>query len=140
MIRRPPRSTLFPYTTLFRSDGALGVSHREAVDRKPALGAGVACGSQRDLDGSVGGHPLNGGDEVVASREGQGRAFAHCFFEAVDMLGVRQFGRQALGVDLGLYLLVAFLLKGCVAFGPRAVEGVQLGLVMFSLLVFSMLV
>src|SRR3712207_7926636 len=26
MIRRPPRSTLFPYTTLFRSDG---------VDRRP---------------------------------------------------------------------------------------------------------
>src|SRR3712207_7823705 len=24
MIRRPPRSTLFPYTTLFRSDGGLG--------------------------------------------------------------------------------------------------------------------
>src|SRR2546425_6923024 len=24
MIRRPPRSTLFPYTTLFRSRGALG--------------------------------------------------------------------------------------------------------------------
>src|SRR2546425_6572514 len=24
MIRRPPRSTLFPYTTLFRSDDALG--------------------------------------------------------------------------------------------------------------------
>src|SRR5260221_6707634 len=24
MIRRPPRSTLFPYTTLFRSDGACG--------------------------------------------------------------------------------------------------------------------
>src|SRR3712207_8040578 len=31
MIRRPPRSTLFPYTTLFRSDGlvdGLGVSAR----------------------------------------------------------------------------------------------------------------
>src|SRR5690349_23987862 len=25
MIRRPPRSTLFPYTTLFRSDQFLGV-------------------------------------------------------------------------------------------------------------------
>src|SRR5689334_24673668 len=25
MIRRPPRSTLFPYTTLFRSDGKIGV-------------------------------------------------------------------------------------------------------------------
>src|SRR3712207_7713708 len=24
MIRRPPRSTLFPYTTLFRSEGILG--------------------------------------------------------------------------------------------------------------------
>src|SRR3712207_7384284 len=24
MIRRPPRSTLFPYTTLFRSDGLFG--------------------------------------------------------------------------------------------------------------------
>src|SRR3712207_7068094 len=24
MIRRPPRSTLFPYTTLFRSSGAFG--------------------------------------------------------------------------------------------------------------------
>src|SRR3712207_9300221 len=25
MIRRPPRSTLFPYTTLFRSAGLLGI-------------------------------------------------------------------------------------------------------------------
>src|SRR2546426_11571445 len=35
MIRRPPRSTLFPYTTLFRSDegdglDAVGVAHRDA--------------------------------------------------------------------------------------------------------------
>src|SRR5215471_12576349 len=29
MIRRPPRSTLFPYTTLFRSDGVLRIE----VDR-----------------------------------------------------------------------------------------------------------
>src|SRR6266403_5460820 len=27
MIRRPPRSTLFPYTTLFRSIGAVPVAH-----------------------------------------------------------------------------------------------------------------
>src|SRR3712207_7668503 len=32
MIRRPPRSTLFPYTTLFRSRGDVGV---------PGDGAGV---------------------------------------------------------------------------------------------------
>src|SRR3712207_8877667 len=28
MIRRPPRSTLFPYTTLFRSRGRAGAVHR----------------------------------------------------------------------------------------------------------------
>src|SRR3712207_8396008 len=33
MIRRPPRSTLFPYTTLFRSDGDLYRElHRERRD------------------------------------------------------------------------------------------------------------
>src|SRR2546430_10392745 len=34
MIRRPPRSTLFPYTTLFRSDGAL---HGDADGDQPSL-------------------------------------------------------------------------------------------------------
>src|SRR2546429_2170568 len=32
MIRRPPRSTLFPYTTLFRSSGVAG-GHRRAMSR-----------------------------------------------------------------------------------------------------------
>src|SRR5260370_25820714 len=27
MIRRPPRSTLFPYTTLFRSQGRIDLNH-----------------------------------------------------------------------------------------------------------------
>src|SRR3712207_8005826 len=31
MIRRPPRSTLFPYTTLFRSGGGVGVSAARLV-------------------------------------------------------------------------------------------------------------
>src|SRR3712207_7923847 len=30
MIRRPPRSTLFPYTTLFRSRVRVGPAHRDA--------------------------------------------------------------------------------------------------------------
>src|SRR3712207_7503289 len=34
MIRRPPRSTLFPYTTLFRSGDVLG---RAEHQRRPAL-------------------------------------------------------------------------------------------------------
>src|SRR5256885_9385239 len=35
MIRRPPRSTLFPYTTLFRSAGAL-FRDTTIVDKPPA--------------------------------------------------------------------------------------------------------
>src|SRR3712207_9366020 len=31
MIRRPPRSTLFPYTTLFRSNAALAEAYATAV-------------------------------------------------------------------------------------------------------------
>src|SRR5258707_10834873 len=36
MIRRPPRSTLFPYTTLFRSPPAGPDGVRAGVPRKPA--------------------------------------------------------------------------------------------------------
>src|SRR3712207_8290360 len=42
MIRRPPRSTLFPYTTLFRSTGG------ELGD-----GRGGGLGEQRGADGRV---------------------------------------------------------------------------------------
>src|SRR3712207_8797950 len=45
MIRRPPRSTLFPYTTLFRSlGGALAQLHVEGGARplRPEGGAGGA--------------------------------------------------------------------------------------------------
>src|SRR2546421_8023217 len=43
MIRRPPRSTLFPYTTLFRSEDAqdvlaLELAHRVAERRPRVLG------------------------------------------------------------------------------------------------------
>src|SRR5258707_11082834 len=38
MIRRPPRSTLFPYTTLFRSQGATLKSLPAAPSREPARG------------------------------------------------------------------------------------------------------
>src|SRR3712207_8485782 len=42
MIRRPPRSTLFPYTTLFRSErfGEAFLRHARA-GRKPAVADGV---------------------------------------------------------------------------------------------------
>src|SRR2546426_11435656 len=61
MIRRPPRSTLFPYTTLFRShdtepedrqrlpaDGERGT---EVIDERVALEGGQDAERQRDAEG-----------------------------------------------------------------------------------------
>src|SRR2546422_6798801 len=41
MIRRPPRSTLFPYTTLFRSD--VRQHHEEARDQRRSQYAQLGC-------------------------------------------------------------------------------------------------
>src|SRR2546430_9560824 len=48
MIRRPPRSTLFPYTTLFRSCSLFDATHRahHLGERDPEL-ASLLLGSDR---------------------------------------------------------------------------------------------
>src|SRR3712207_7959661 len=56
MIRRPPRSTLFPYTTLFRSVG-------EVRDFRP-LGETLEQLAQRE-------HPIAPADHAGVHREGQ---------------------------------------------------------------------
>src|SRR5256885_4521932 len=45
MIRRPPRSTLFPYTTLFRSDRPHVVGHRARASREPGARRGAEARS-----------------------------------------------------------------------------------------------
>src|SRR5437588_6839009 len=52
MIRRPPRSTLFPYTTLFRSPGPLAavLAAAIALATLAAVGAGIFLFSHRDRD------------------------------------------------------------------------------------------
>src|SRR5438270_10056908 len=57
MIRRPPRSTLFPYTTLFRSVGGLPEA---AARRREVDGVGVA-GVGGDADGPAA-HRAGAGD------------------------------------------------------------------------------
>src|SRR3712207_8643740 len=48
MIRRPPRSTLFPYTTLFRSRRDVGEEPREVRAAQPRGIRGDHEGSGRD--------------------------------------------------------------------------------------------
>src|SRR2546428_12758518 len=73
MIRRPPRSTLFPYTTLFRSE-AVAERERGAVPCERAVG-----GQRGDLELQVGGRGLGGGARerdrglrVLRERRGRG--------------------------------------------------------------------
>src|SRR2546422_7905376 len=49
MIRRPPRSTLFPYTTLFRSRMASGIDELDRV-----LGGGFVAGEVVLIGGDPG--------------------------------------------------------------------------------------
>src|SRR5260370_8140222 len=49
MIRRPPRSTLFPYTTLFRSGGELGQEQGRAAARHPGVAQGRLSRHPRDV-------------------------------------------------------------------------------------------
>src|SRR5260370_41373158 len=72
MIRRPPRSTLFPYTTLFRSlatEQPAGAVHR-GIERGPRFLAVDAFD-----DHGVVAH--GAADEAALSRKCRGRAFAH---------------------------------------------------------------
>src|SRR3712207_8459929 len=74
MIRRPPRSTLFPYTTLFRSVGA-GCGDRVVADGVPLhTGPGVEDALHDPLAALVLLDARQVGDDVV---EAAGRSEEH---------------------------------------------------------------
>src|SRR3712207_8183298 len=78
MIRRPPRSTLFPYTTLFRSGGA-GVDVDGAAGRPvPGRTARVLLARRRAprLDRAPRGHALQRSEEHTS--ELQSRQYLVC--------------------------------------------------------------
>src|SRR3712207_6956381 len=47
MIRRPPRSTLFPYTTLFRSVASQTCDIKQTIDHEPCIEA-LRCTREPD--------------------------------------------------------------------------------------------
>src|SRR3989454_5116874 len=83
MIRRPPRSTLFPYTTLFRS----GVAPGRRLVRRGELHGNE--GAALELHGRAE-RPTGGGDALVGDEAGGGGA------------GKGELGRGGAGEGLGL--------------------------------------
>src|SRR2546427_3108484 len=63
MIRRPPRSTLFPYTTLFRSDVGRTLGHGE----RPL--AGLAAAAAHLVPAEVAGDALDPVERLERSEE-----------------------------------------------------------------------
>src|SRR5687768_18232321 len=49
MIRRPPRSTLFPYTTLFRSEAAARTLELVGIEALADRGLGELSGGERQM-------------------------------------------------------------------------------------------
>src|SRR3712207_8203314 len=54
MIRRPPRSTLFPYTTLFRSPTAVKAALLDTATSATALQGRTVGGGRLDVGAAIG--------------------------------------------------------------------------------------
>src|SRR2546425_8874485 len=80
MIRRPPRSTLFPYTTLFRSgsdrDGARET--RERADRGPEINGVAVRPELADLHEGARSHTRSGSRSEEHTSELQSLAYLVC--------------------------------------------------------------
>src|SRR5256885_10545568 len=70
MIRRPPRSTLFPYTTLFRSQGGVGPLRETGERAAGARGSGFGCpgAAAEARAASPRGAPLHGRQDRKSTR------------------------------------------------------------------------
>src|SRR3989475_11325190 len=91
MIRRPPRSTLFPYTTLFRSlpgRHVLALQERERGERERSAVGALEVGHLVDRDRGVGtadragvegvGLPARRGREDPQGERGRDRSLHAC--------------------------------------------------------------
>src|SRR2546427_3333667 len=84
MIRRPPRSTLFPYTTLFRSRVARDVRHE--VGGRPHVRGIVGPDVAREeepvaTDAGVDGHVLSRSEEHTSELQSQSNLVCRLLLE-----------------------------------------------------------
>src|SRR2546428_14117727 len=103
MIRRPPRSTLFPYTTLFRSGGALAreVDRAAVVVRGDQVAAGRGRAEGHRAGGLVRGGGLGGEVAGAAHDKGRGRGARAHAHRAGGGGGGRESGGEGKGGGIG---------------------------------------
>src|SRR5258707_14361146 len=97
MIRRPPRSTLFPYTTLFRSKQILPGIQIEGVGDSVILTGSVSSPIEAQQAGDLAARLVGGADKVVNSIAVRGRDQVML---KVNVSEVRRDIIKQMGVDL----------------------------------------
>src|SRR2546427_11705736 len=87
MIRRPPRSTLFPYTTLFRSTCTAGTNSGKPCRVAADCGTGGTCVVDGDGIGSICDNcpGITNAEQKDSDGDGVGDA---CDFDDIDFDGV----------------------------------------------------
>src|SRR5258708_31610470 len=113
MIRRPPRSTLFPYTTLFRSRLSTEtrscrprpIARRRDLGSLASLGALMAYRNSKGERGALAGFafepdaPAVQLDELLGQGEPQAGSFLLVGVVAADLAELLEHGRLILGRD-----------------------------------------
>src|SRR5256885_4814929 len=90
MIRRPPRSTLFPYTTLFRSE-----DHGEGAPRREIARATHALPVHADMTGGLAVRPDGRVLHYSRSEEHTSELQSPCNLVCRLLLEKKKFGRAA---------------------------------------------
>src|SRR2546430_7747099 len=97
MIRRPPRSTLFPYTTLFRSCSAHPAA-RDPIPRPcairpwlPAAGPSISAPAQGH---SAGWHPAERSEEHTSELQSQSNLVCRLLLEKKNIVLGHEFVQQ----------------------------------------------
>src|SRR2546426_10957544 len=113
MIRRPPRSTLFPYTTLFRSPPRRGPAAVAAREERPRAAADAALAAVRPGRPALHGEPRPG----AAEPRGRPRGRAARGRGGVRVAGAPARGRA--GSDVSAGAAAARRLRGGSGLGRR---------------------
>src|SRR5258708_27339990 len=96
MIRRPPRSTLFPYTTLFRSEQQRGAKEADDESEHAALERAVLVGLHATLSTSL--SAITRSEEHTSELQSPDHLVCRLLLEKKNVVGVMSTGVHSIAV------------------------------------------